>query len=701
MTPDQTISADVLSAELDRQSSAAVEALARSCEVSLSTVFNAAWAILLASNGLGPDIVFGVTVSGRSAGVPGVQSTLGMFINTLPLRVTLSPAESVRALLARVQRGLVDLHASEQDRRPDILRAAQVGTNALFDTLMVFESDPAEGDFSGPGGIRFGHPEYREHSHFPVDIAVIPGERIRLRLGHDAARCPHAQASALLEHFMQLLRGISTAPEQPVALIDRSTAVRIATSVPGGLDNVQRVLPLTAHQQGLMPSAAGAEQSQSMRHAALFAFAARGRLDRFTQALQHTIDRHDSLRTSLMASGLGVPLQVVQREAPLAVAEVVLDSAADDMLRELYAHPDANATAPLSVVAACDGWTGQWAALLWFEPLVLDAGALQVVLRELSERELSELEELKEARGERASDRASGAPQAHATSRGDSEPQNEAEAFFRDMLADVDEPTLPFGLQSGPARDGIEQASLTLESGLAQRLRELAHELDVTDETLCCLAWARVLGVLSDRDDVVFGVVLPQALRGSGTPGPIDNLLPLRVATAAQGVHTSLQSLYARRVALDAHARASLTLAQRCSALQTPQALCTAVFEYRRGGWYPTPDWPLPLAPGIALAGLVLHANHPLYLRIDDRDYEGFGLLAQVPSGNGAQRICAYLQRALEALADALVRTPQAALHSLRILPDDEWHVVLDGFNSVPRSACDAVSRWWRGCSAS
>lgn len=78
--------------------------------------------------------------------------------------------------------------------------------------------------------------------------------------------------------------------------------------------------------------------------------------------------------------------------------------------------------------------------------------------------------------------------------------------FFREMMADVDEPTLPFGLSAAPDIDALEEASCTLGAELVQRLQERAAVLEVAPASICYLAWALVLARASGRQDVVFGV---------------------------------------------------------------------------------------------------------------------------------------------------------------------------------------------------
>lgn len=204
---------------LPAASSNAVTCCARGGGVTLSVFFNAAWALLLAGSGMGPDVVFGVTMSGRSSGVRGIETMPGLFINTLPLRVTLRPDEPVRGLLARLQREQADLVEAEHDRLSDILRVAGVQGSPPFDTLVVFENYPQDFDPDTADGLRFGRPDYHEHTNFPVSLGIVPGERIMLRLEHDCSRFPASQADQLVERLARLLDVMAAEPDRAVGLV--------------------------------------------------------------------------------------------------------------------------------------------------------------------------------------------------------------------------------------------------------------------------------------------------------------------------------------------------------------------------------------------------------------------------------------------------------------------------------------------------
>ena len=129
--------------------------------------------------------------------------------------------------------------------------------------------------------------------------------------------------------------------------------------------------------------------------------------------------------------------------------------------------------------------------------------------------------------------------------------QQEHEAFFRQMLGDVDEPTAPFGLLDVQGDgSGIEEARLALDADLARRLRANARRLGVSAASLCHLAWAQVLAKVSGREDVVFGTVLFGRMQGGEgadrVMGLFINTLPVRIPIGEEGVEAAC--------AADAHA---------------------------------------------------------------------------------------------------------------------------------------------------
>jgi hypothetical protein len=162
---------------------------AREQALTLNTVMQAAWGILLGRLSGRDDVVFGVTVAGRPAELPGVEHMVGLFINTLPLRLQLRPELPLSALLRQTQDSQSRLMAHQHLGLAEIQQA--VGVGDLFDTLLVFENYPvdraglaAAGLGTTGNALKLGQVHGRDATHYPLALIVQPGETLRLRLDY-------------------------------------------------------------------------------------------------------------------------------------------------------------------------------------------------------------------------------------------------------------------------------------------------------------------------------------------------------------------------------------------------------------------------------------------------------------------------------------------------------------------------------------
>ncbi|WP_029573309.1 non-ribosomal peptide synthetase, partial [Pseudomonas syringae] len=470
----------------------------------------------------------------------------------------------------------------------------------------------------------------------------------------------------------------------PLISLTQAQIDRVVKHVPGGAANVQDIYPLAPLQAGILYHHISAEQGDPYTLKALFSLRDRARLDDFSRALQGVVNRHDILRTAVLWEGLEEPLQVVLRQAEMHVTEVYLDPADGPLDEQLHKRFDSRhyrldvRQAPLmQIVFSHDPLNDRWLAMLLFHHLVNDATSLYVVLRELQAHLLGQHAALGQSVPYR-----NYVAQARL---GVSEAQHEA--FFRDMLSDIDEPTLPFGLQD--VQDGgrdLEEASVILPAELDLRLRAQARQAGVSAASLMHLAWARVLGSVSARDQVVFGTVLLGRMQaGEGADralGMFINTLPLRVDVGATTVVEGLKATHRQLTALLGHEHAPLVLAQRCSGVAAPTPLFSALLNYRHSGVNDVSAETATAWEGIESFGAKDHTNYPLTLNVDDVG-NGFSLTVQVSSEVGAKRVCGYMQTVLEHLADALEQSPFLALDSLPTLPIDEREQLLVQFNDT------------------
>ncbi|MCF5617490.1 non-ribosomal peptide synthetase, partial [Pseudomonas syringae] len=503
---------------------------------------------------------------------------------------------------------------------------------------------------------------------------------------------PTLAALAACEGFRQALQVPANAvpagatriiPEMlTLVSLDQPEIDRIVASVPGGAANVQEIYPLAPLQEGILYHHLTAEQGDPYLLQWRLAFDSPERLHAWASALQKVIDRHDILRTSIVWEGLENPLQVVWRQAELAVQAISIEPAATDMttIERLQQRFDARhhrldlAQAPLMrLVHADDPSSGEVTAILLFHHLVLDNTAMELVSREMQALLSDQPDALTTPvpyRNYVAQVRLSNDNAAH-------------EAFFSEMLGDVDEPTLPFGVQD--VRDdgsAIDEDRRTLDNALASRLREQARQLGASAASLMHVAWARVLGVLANRSDVVFGTVLLGRMSGEGaerTLGVFINTLPLRVDTA-DDARAAVKSTHARLTALIAHEHASLVLAQGCSAVAAGSPLFSALLNYRHSADVRPHDGEGPWQ-GVRMLGGDVRSNYPLTLSVDDMG-ESFDLHVLAVQGMGAERIAGWMINALRHLVETLEQAQPLTLHSVSILDAEERSQLLVDFNA-------------------
>ncbi|HEV8164369.1 MAG TPA: condensation domain-containing protein, partial [Actinomycetota bacterium] len=194
--------------------------VARAQGVTPNTVMQAAWAILVGHLTGRNDVVYGATVAGRPAEVPGVERMLGLFINTIPVRVALNPAEPVTALLGRLQASQSALLDHQYLGLAEIQRLA--GPGASFDSLLVFENYPMDQREAAPdlGGLRFIGGEVQETTHYPLTLVVGPGDGLDLKLDYRPDVFTDETARSLADRLVRVLDQIATHPDTRLSRLD-------------------------------------------------------------------------------------------------------------------------------------------------------------------------------------------------------------------------------------------------------------------------------------------------------------------------------------------------------------------------------------------------------------------------------------------------------------------------------------------------
>lgn len=150
-----------------------IDDFSRTTGITLAILLYGIWAILLHKYNDVEDVLFGVTVSGRRAPIRGIQYMVGLFINTLPLRVRVSPGEEIHTLLKKIKGILLEMEAFETTHLARIMAYSQIGMNrTLFDSVVVVQNYPVDEAL------------YRENGHLRIALTTrFYMTRINLALG--------------------------------------------------------------------------------------------------------------------------------------------------------------------------------------------------------------------------------------------------------------------------------------------------------------------------------------------------------------------------------------------------------------------------------------------------------------------------------------------------------------------------------------
>jgi amino acid adenylation domain-containing protein len=227
--------------ELPEPVTRSVETAARAAGSTVGAAVQAAWAVLVGRLTGRDDVVFGTTVSCRPPDLPGSESTIGLLVNTVPLRVRLDPAAPATALLAAVREQQSATAEHAHLGLAEILRVT--GVPELFDTLAVVENFPA-GIAAPAGGPRVTGLATTYPSHYPLTLYAAPGTRLRLRVCFRPDLVDRAAAERAAAQLCHWLTAVAEDPAVPVGRIDALGPAERARLLATGAGPV-RELPTT------------------------------------------------------------------------------------------------------------------------------------------------------------------------------------------------------------------------------------------------------------------------------------------------------------------------------------------------------------------------------------------------------------------------------------------------------------------------
>ncbi|OON72930.1 non-ribosomal peptide synthetase [Streptomyces tsukubensis] len=213
-------SSEPVSFTLDTRESRLLGDMARRYRVTMSTVVRGAWALLLSHHSGTGDVVFGATVSGRPDELPEVESMVGLFINTVPVRARIEPGRPLGEWLRGLQAEQLEARPYEHAALSRIQSLSGVPSGTpLFESIVVFENYPLQDGGSAEHGLRIGEGEALDTNTYPLTLTAHHDDRLHCEVGYDPQLFDASTARALTRRLEVILTGAATAQERPLSRV--------------------------------------------------------------------------------------------------------------------------------------------------------------------------------------------------------------------------------------------------------------------------------------------------------------------------------------------------------------------------------------------------------------------------------------------------------------------------------------------------
>ncbi|MGF1540613.1 MAG: amino acid adenylation domain-containing protein [Pleurocapsa sp.] len=204
--------------QLSYSLTASLKSLAKGNRLTLNTILQGAWGLMLSHYSGEQDVVFGTTVSGRPTTLAGVESMVGLFINTLPVRVKIPRESELLPWLKGLQKQQIEQEEYSYTPLVDIQGWSEVPRDIpLFESLVVFENYPLDASLKAQNSsIQVNNIRNFEKTNYPLTLVAEPGERLSVGISYDTNLFTDDAIQGMLGHLQVLLRAIASNPEQKV-----------------------------------------------------------------------------------------------------------------------------------------------------------------------------------------------------------------------------------------------------------------------------------------------------------------------------------------------------------------------------------------------------------------------------------------------------------------------------------------------------
>ncbi|MFS8184446.1 amino acid adenylation domain-containing protein [Pseudovibrio denitrificans] len=457
----------------------------------------------------------------------------------------------------------------------------------------------------------------------------------------------------------------------------------LASSLPGGFENVEDIYPLTPLQEGIYFHHQLSEEGDPYLLWSLMAFETSQALQDYTVASQKVMDRHDILRTVFVSEGLEKPQQVVLKNVNLKTVELNADAleGPGDIAERLQAHFDPRTTkvdlqepSILRVYSCYDTDNERWLALKLFHHIIDDNTSLKQLNAEVKAFMLEDGNRLAKP----AQFKEYVAFQQEESTKGD------PRSFFNELFRGFEAPNKPFGLSV----DHVHGADLDTETAhtdtaLTSGLRDVASQLGVSTASIFHFVWSLVLAKCSGQDDVCFATVLLGRLQGLENAerilGPFINTLPLRLQLTDQDWKSALLTVHQTLLDLMDHEYASLADAIGASGVDRTTPLISSLVNFRHAqlmsdGSQGSSHRDL---PGATYLNGHYGTSYPFNLTVDDFG-TSFKVQCQAPHGSYASALLDMTLECLQQINRVHSKAEQTPAHQLVRLDTNQTSKLLE-----------------------
>jgi len=204
---------------------ATLQSFVRQHRLTLNNLVQATWGLLLSRYSQETDVVFGATVSGRDPSIVGIESMVGLFINTLPMRFQVAAETQVLALIKDLQAQLLESDQYSYSSLAEIQGWSEIprGTS-LFDSIVVFENLPVDAALRDNNSFDIETIQVSQKTNYPLTVIALPSEQLEVKISYDISRFYDAAIARMLGHFQTLLEGIVANPSQRISQLPILTA---------------------------------------------------------------------------------------------------------------------------------------------------------------------------------------------------------------------------------------------------------------------------------------------------------------------------------------------------------------------------------------------------------------------------------------------------------------------------------------------